>query len=81
MTLAEAQQLPTVLTVQEAGRLVGLGRSAAYDAAARGDLPTIRWGRRVLVPTGRLLDLLGLNPITDAPSPASVATTASESGA
>jgi excisionase family DNA binding protein len=38
------------LTVEEAGRRIGIGRSAAYDAARRGELPTLRIGRRLIVP-------------------------------
>ena len=49
------------LSVERAGRLVGLGRSAAYEAATRGELPTIRFGRRVVVPTAALLRLLGFD--------------------
>jgi excisionase family DNA binding protein len=64
MTLDEVRQLPPVLSVEQAGQLFGLRRSAAYDAARRGELPTIRFGRRVLVPTGRLLALLGLEYTT-----------------
>jgi excisionase family DNA binding protein len=37
-------------TVPEVGRRLGIGRKQAYDAAKRGDIPTIRIGRRVLVP-------------------------------
>lgn len=51
---------PTV-TVTEAGQILGVGRSAAYDAVARGDLPSIRLGRRLLVPTAGLRRLLGLD--------------------
>ncbi len=36
--------------VEEAGRLLGIGRNAAYEAARRGDIPSIRIGKRVLVP-------------------------------
>ena len=36
--------------VEEAGRLLGIGRNAAYDAAKRGEIPTIKMGRRLLVP-------------------------------
>ncbi len=39
-----------VYTVPEAGRLLGLGRNAAYAAAQRGDIPTLRIGRLLLVP-------------------------------
>jgi excisionase family DNA binding protein len=61
ITVEEALRLPTVITVEEAGRLLGLGRSAAYEAVARGELPTIRFGRRLLVPTARVLAMLGLD--------------------
>ena len=42
---------PKTLTVPEAGkRYFGLGRNASYEAARRGDLPTIRIGRLLRVP-------------------------------
>lgn len=47
------------LTIEEAATLLGLGRSAAYEAARRGQLPTRRLGRRVLVPVPALLEWLG----------------------
>ncbi len=49
------------LTVPEAGQILGLSRALAYDAAARGEIPTLRIGRRLLVPTAQLLGLLGLD--------------------
>jgi excisionase family DNA binding protein len=52
------------LTVEETGRLLGISRGAAYRAAACGQLPTIRLGRRLLVPTARLHDLLGISEHT-----------------
>ncbi len=53
----------TTLTVEEAGQLLGVSRSSAYRAAARGELPTLRLGRRLIVPTGRLLAMLGLEQL------------------
>lgn len=50
-----------VLRVEEAGAFLGLGRSSAYSAVARGDLPAIRIGRRWVVPTAALRRLLGLD--------------------
>jgi len=38
------------LTVDEAGRKLGLSRISAYAAAKNGQIPTIRIGRRILVP-------------------------------
>jgi excisionase family DNA binding protein len=56
--LAALQGRVTV-SVEEAARLLGLGRSAAYEAARRGELPTRRLGRRLLVPVPALLEWLG----------------------
>jgi hypothetical protein len=36
------------LSVPEAGKLLGLSRNGSYEAAARGDLPTVRIGSRIL---------------------------------
>ena len=47
-----------VLTVEEAGRWLGIGRSAAYDAIQRNELPHIRIGRRIVVPIKALERLL-----------------------
>jgi excisionase family DNA binding protein len=57
-SLAALQGRVTV-SVEEAARLLGLGRSAAYEAARRGELPTRRLGRRLLVPVPALLEWLG----------------------
>ncbi len=46
------------LTVEEAARLLGISRSLAYEAVAAGKLPSIRIGRRVLVPRAALERLL-----------------------
>jgi excisionase family DNA binding protein len=37
-------------TIQEAAELLGVGRNSAYEAAKRGDIPSIKIGRRLLVP-------------------------------
>lgn len=47
------------VTIEEAAHYLGIGRSAAYDAARRGELPTLRLGRRLLVPVPKLLALVG----------------------
>ena len=36
--------------VEEAGVKLGIGRNQAYEAAKNGELPTIRIGKRLLVP-------------------------------
>ncbi len=46
---------PKTMTVPEAGWLYyKLGRNASYDAARRGDLPTIRIGRLLRVPVAAM---------------------------
>jgi excisionase family DNA binding protein len=52
--------LPPTITVARAGQLLGIGRRQAYEAVHRGDIPSLRVGRRLLVPTHQLLELLGL---------------------
>jgi excisionase family DNA binding protein len=47
-------------TVEEAARLLGVSRGVGYEAARRGDLPTIRLGRRLLVPKIALERMLGI---------------------
>ncbi|CAN5732543.1 hypothetical protein BH20ACT11_BH20ACT11_12620 [soil metagenome] len=57
------RDLPPTLTVEQAGELLGISRYAAYRAAASGELPVLRLGRRLLVPTPRLLVMLGVEQI------------------
>ena len=48
------------LSIDEVASVLGLGRTAAYEAARRGDIPSRRLGRRVVVPVPALLDWLGV---------------------
>lgn len=64
------------LDVPEAGRLLGLGRNAAYDAARRGEIPVLRIGQRLLVPVPRLLELVGYAAAPLHPEPGGVDDTA-----
>jgi excisionase family DNA binding protein len=50
-----------VLTVDEAARLLRIGRSSCYRAIARGEVPSIRVGRRLRVPGAALARLLDAN--------------------
>ena len=53
----DAEEVLTI-TVEQAGKRLGIGRSGAYAAAARGQLPTIQFGRRLVVPLAALNKLL-----------------------
>ena len=46
------QEEPYTLTIEEAARRLGIGRSLAYDLARRDELPVkvLRLGRRLVVP-------------------------------
>jgi excisionase family DNA binding protein len=48
------------LSIEEAAGALGIGRTLAYEAVRRGEIPTIRIGRRLLVPRGALDQLLGI---------------------
>lgn len=58
--LPDPYEVPAVALWPDAGQLLGLGRSATYEAARRGEIPTLRFGRAVRVPTAALHQLLGL---------------------
>ena len=42
----------------DTGEKLGLGRNATYEAARKGEIPTIRIGGRILVPKSALNRLL-----------------------
>jgi excisionase family DNA binding protein len=55
------------LSVTEAGQLLGIGRAAAYEAAKNGQIPTVKIGKRLLVPLAALERLLavGAQPLAN----------------
>ena len=46
-------------SVPEAGLLLGLARNASYEAAKRGEIPTLRFGGKLRVPTAVLRKMIG----------------------
>lgn len=46
------------LTVEEAAKLLGIGRNLCYDRVKTGEIPAIKIGRRLLVPRSALEKLL-----------------------
>lgn len=49
----------TTVSVEEVAPILGIGRSSAYQLARSGQIPTLRLGRRLLVPVAALRRLLG----------------------
>jgi excisionase family DNA binding protein len=50
-----------VVTVNEAALMLRISRGAAYEAAKRKEIPSIRIGRRLLVPLAALERMLAGN--------------------
>jgi hypothetical protein len=53
-----ADDLPALISVPVAARILGLKRASAYRYAASGELPTKRLGGRVYIITARIRPLL-----------------------
>ena len=77
--IPDPRETPT-LTVEDAGRLLRLGRSAAYEQARRWivtngaeGLPCLQFGRTLRVPTQKLVEMLGFGPQRDEAPPAPAA--------
>jgi excisionase family DNA binding protein len=54
-----AKDEPKTQTIDEAAKELGIGRNQTYAAARRGEIPTIRIGKRILVlkaPLKRMLE-------------------------
>ena len=47
-----------VVSVIEVARILGIGRNLAYEAVARGEIPSIRVGGRILIPVAGLDQML-----------------------
>lgn len=50
---------PLAVSVDEAGRLLGVSRDLVYDMVARHELVSVRLGRRIVVPVRALEEILG----------------------
>jgi excisionase family DNA binding protein len=65
-TERRTQQMPTepdqrlTISVEETGRLLGISRGLAYELVNRGELPSVRLGRRIVVPRRALDRMLNL---------------------
>ena len=62
---AVVRQRRETLSVAEAGEILGISRSSAFQAAATGQLPVIRIGKRLLVSRASLERLLGAELVVD----------------
>lgn len=67
--MTELQELPPTITVERAAEILGISRRSAYRAVATGGLPSLKLGRRLVVPTPRLLEMLGVGVAATAEPP------------
>jgi excisionase family DNA binding protein len=61
MTVLDPTEGRYMISVLDAAKILGISRSYAYLMANTGELPTVRLGRRILVPVASLRDLAGLD--------------------
>jgi excisionase family DNA binding protein len=61
-TIIRPDDIPEVapMSVSAAAALTGISPAAFYRAIHKGELPSVRVGRRLLVPIAKLYELLGL---------------------
>ncbi len=61
-TLEAVRNLPATVDIETAGAVLGIGRSKSYQMARADEFPVrvLRIGRRYLVPTNLILQLIGV---------------------
>lgn len=56
--VAALDESRATVSIPEAGKILGIGRNASYDAANRGEIPVITIGKLKRVPVVRLKRML-----------------------
>ena len=66
MNRAEIDDLPAVVDVCTAAKVLGLSRTAAYELIRAGEWPTpvFRLGKLIRIPTAPMRELLGIDSIS-----------------
>ena len=57
-TSRDLSDLGPTCSVDDAARILGIGRATAYRATQTGELPCLRFGRRIVISTTALQQLL-----------------------
>lgn len=52
---------PLTLTVEQTAQLLGVSRSTAYELVNTGQLECLRLRRRIVIPTSRVAEQLGVS--------------------
>ena len=56
--MTENKEQSLVLTVEETAKFLRISRGSAYEGVRLGQIPSIRVGRRILIPRAALVRLL-----------------------
>ncbi|WP_353057971.1 helix-turn-helix domain-containing protein [Propionimicrobium sp. PCR01-08-3] len=56
--MSTTEPLRKTVTVEEAARMIGIGRSAAYRLVRTGELRSVRIGHRIVIPLKAIDELL-----------------------
>jgi predicted DNA-binding transcriptional regulator AlpA len=64
MNREQLMALPAVMDVPTAASILGLSRTTAYELIRVGQWPTpvVRLGKQIRLPSGPILELLGVHP-------------------
>ncbi len=49
------------MSVEEFAAIAGIGRSSAFAAVHSGEVPALRFGKRIRIPTAAVVRMLGLD--------------------
>jgi excisionase family DNA binding protein len=65
LTIDDLHDLPPTIGVEAAARVLGCGRTLAYELIHRGEFPcrVLRLGSRYVIPTAALLEAIGVTPV------------------
>jgi excisionase family DNA binding protein len=54
-------------SIRETAQVLGLSRNSVYQGCLKGEIPSVRIGKRILVPKGALLRILEMTKNDDSP--------------
>jgi len=60
--ITNTSQLPLTLTVTDLAKVLGIGKANAYDLCNSEDFPSVKIGKRIIIPKPAFVDWLS-NPV------------------
>lgn len=67
--MTQAEELPPLLKVQEAAKVLRIGRDTAYELVRSHQIPSISLGRRIVIPTAKLFEFLSEGGVSEQDDP------------